>query len=61
MTIEAVKEIDEQRIREMTAQGYDFSKKPDYYTSWDWCGQCNRSLKSWDEPDVCDCMDDDEE
>ena len=57
---QAVKDIDNARIKAEEARGYDYSKKPDYYSSWDWCGQCNRSLKSWDD-ETCDCMDWDEE
>jgi hypothetical protein len=51
-----VKDVDREYIAKEEAKGYDYSKKPESYSSWDWCGQCNRSLKSWDD-ERCDCLD----
>lgn len=54
-----IKEMDNARIEQEEARGYDYSGKPESYSSWQWCGQCNRSLMSFDD-ETCDCLDDEE-
>lgn len=56
----AVLQAEAEYIERKEAMGYDYFKKPEHYSWMDWCGQCNRSLKSWDD-ETCDCVDWDEE